>query len=157
MSGNRKNHNYNKVWIWNSNSPFCVQLIKKLILLQNTHQILPPKNEYWWCSVQDWLKIKLSWNMEVFIFTIIDFNKIYSNHMCNANNLFLTIRAMEICMFSKLTIGCKVLWRPIKVMEDTWVIVFCCWILGSLVFKYCEKLNWSIMDFFYCWGFDRAS
>jgi hypothetical protein len=43
------------------------------------------------------------------IFTIIDFNKIYLNQMCNANNLFLTIHAMGTCMFSKLTIGCKVL------------------------------------------------
>ncbi len=66
--------------------------------------------------------------------------------------MFLTIRAMGTCMFSKLKIGCKVLWRPIKMMENTWVIVSCCWILGLLDFKYCEKLNWSRMDFFYCWG-----
>jgi len=33
--------------------PFCVQLIKKFILLQNTHKILAPKNDHWWCLVQD--------------------------------------------------------------------------------------------------------
>jgi hypothetical protein len=48
--------------------------------------------------------------------------------MCDANNLFLTIDALRTYMFSKLAIGCKVLWRSIKVVESTWNTISYCWI-----------------------------
>jgi hypothetical protein len=64
--------------------------------------------------------------------------------MCNVNNFSLTIDAIRNCMF-------------LKVVENTWsVISYCTCIFGLLDFKYCEKPNWSRMNFFYYWDFDRA-
>ncbi len=53
--------------------------------------------------VDVWCKIDLRSNChetcKFLIFAIIDFNKIYLNQMCNANNLFLTICAMGLACF----------------------------------------------------------
>ncbi len=65
-----------------------------------------------WCKID--LKSNCHETCKFLNFAIIDFNKIYLNQMCNANNLFLTIHAMGTCMISKLTIGCKFCEVPLK-------------------------------------------
>lgn len=54
--------------------------------------------------------------------------------MCTTNNLSLTIGAMGTCVFLKSTIGYKILWRFIKMVEKEWGAIFYCWIFGSLDF-----------------------
>jgi hypothetical protein len=50
--------------------------------------------------------------------------------MCNVNKIFKTIGATRTYMFSNFTIGCKILWRSIKMMESAWGAVFCCSLFG---------------------------
>ncbi len=64
---------------------------------------------------------------------------------------------MGTCMFSKIAIDYKVLWRSIKVVESTWGVTSYCWILGLSNFRYCGKPNWSKFFFPYCWYSNRTS
>jgi hypothetical protein len=107
------------------------------------------------------------------IYVIIDINQTYISQMCNANNLSLIIGATRIYMFLKSTIDCKILWRSIKMVENTWNIISHWWNIFDLT-KYCrvlfhihlfwglkikphQSLYWNKSFFFYCWDFDKVS
>jgi hypothetical protein len=90
------------------------------------------------------------------LFVIIDFNKTYISQMYNVNNLFLTTCAMRTCMFLKSIIGCKVLWKSIKMVENTWSIISYHWIFGLSNFRFFGKLNQSRTIYFYCWKFNQV-